>query len=376
MTVLSLRTPRIAALFLALGGWLATAEAPARAQAEVGKPATFRNPIKLQGADPWLMVHDGWYHLATTTGRDVRLRRARRLEDLKTAEDRIVWREEDATRNRDLWAPEFHRLDAGAGPRWYLYFTAGDGREPSHRMYVAESAADDPMGPYAFKAKLKTDPKDEFYAIDGTVLTMPGDALYFVWCGRPSPSGQGLYISRMTDPWTLVGPRVYLDVDGLGCDVVREGPVALRRGDQGRIFLAYSTCSADTPDYKLGIASIAPDADPMKSKSWEPRIRPAFERNDASGVYGPGHNSFFKSPDGREDWIAYHAKPGKAVGYADRSTRAQKFTWDAEGTPVFGVPLGTGVDVPVPSGEPAAADESVTRRPAGPRGSAASRPAP
>ena len=25
------------------------------------------------------------------------------------------------------------------------------------------------------------------------------------------------------------------------------------------------------------------------------------------GVFGPGHNSFVKSPDGREDWIVYHA---------------------------------------------------------------------
>ena len=59
------------------------------------------------------MCHDGWYYLATTTGGDVRLRKARTLGDLKTAPDRVVWKEEDASRNRDLWAPEFHRLDAG-----------------------------------------------------------------------------------------------------------------------------------------------------------------------------------------------------------------------------------------------------------------------
>ncbi|WP_165249742.1 glycoside hydrolase family 43 protein [Paludisphaera soli] len=340
------------ALAFGFGCWLATANAPATAQ-EAATPPTFRNPIKVQGADPWLGFHDGWYYLATTTGRDVQLRKARRLGDLKTAPDQVVWKEDDASRNRDLWAPEFHRLDGGDGPRWYLYFTAGDGREPSHRMYVAESSGDDPMGPYTFKAKLRTDPKDAHYAIDGTVFPMPDGTNCFIWCGRPSPTGQGLYISKMTNPWTLTGPRVYLDVDGLGCDVVREGPVALRRGDQGRIFLVYSTCPADTPDYKLGMVSIAPDADPMKSASWEQHLRPVFQRDDEAGVYGPGHNSFFKSPDGLEDWIAYHAKSGTARSYADRSTRAQKITWDADGTPNLGKPLSTATDVPAPSGEPA-----------------------
>lgn len=314
-------------------------------------PATFRNPIKQHGADPWLFFHDGWYYLSATTAVDVQVRKARTLDGLKTAEDRVVWREEEPSRNRDLWAPEFHRLDAGAGPRWYLYFTAGDGREPAHRMYVAESDGDDPMGPYHFKAKLLTDPKDEHYAIDGTVLRMPGGGDYFVWCGRPSPSGQGLYISRMTNPWTLTGPRVYLDVDGLGCDVVREGPVALRRGDEGRVFLFYSTCAADTPDYKLGMVSIAPGADPLKSASWQQDPRPVFQRNDEAGVYGPGHCSFFKSPDGREDWITYHAKPGTAISYTDRSARAQKIAWKADGTPDLGKPIGLDVDIPAPSGE-------------------------
>ena len=350
MTARLSRTLGLAALAGALA--FSSAGTPARGQEEAPKPATFRNPLKLQGADPWLMQHDGWYYLATTTGRDVRLRKARRLAELKAAADQVVWKEDDASRNRDLWAPEFHRLDSGAGPRWYLYFTAGDGREPNHRMYVAESAGDDPMGPYAFKAKLRTDPKDAHYAIDGTVLQRPDGAKFFIWCGRPSPTGQGLYISRMSNPWTLFGPRVYLDVDGFGCDVVREGPVALRRGDQGRIFLIYSACGADTPDYKLGMVSMAPDADPMKSASWEQHPRPAFSRNDEARVYGPGHCSFFRSPDGLEDWIAYHAKTGKAIGYADRSARAQKFTWGADGAPNFGVPLGLDVDVPAPSGEP------------------------
>ena len=37
----------------------------------------------------------------------------------------------------------------------------------------------------------------------------------------------------------------------------------------------------------------------------------------------------------------------------NRTTRAQKFTWNADGTPNFGVPVALGTQLAVPSGEPA-----------------------
>ena len=259
-----------------------------------------------------------------------------------------VWKDDDPSRNRDIWAPEFHRLRDERGMRWYLYFTASDGTEPGHRMYVAESERDDIRGPYRFKAKLRTDPKDAFYAIDMTVLrTRRG--LYAIWCGRPSEAGQGLYISRMANPWTLTGERTYLDVAGFGCRYVREGPETLQR--KGKVYLVYSVCGADTPDYKLGLTVADEGAKLTDASVWRQRPEPVFARNDVAGVYGPGHNFFFKSPDGKEDWIVYHAKPGTATGYGDRSTRAQRFTWGRNGDPVFDAPVAAGVPLAVPSGE-------------------------
>ena len=316
--------------------------------------ATFRNPLKEQGADPWLVWHDGSYYLATTTGVDLRIRKAGRIGDLKTAADVVVWDKPNAApeRSRDIWAPEFHRIDAGtgSGPRWYLYFTASDGVDDTHhRMFVLESERDDPLGPYHFQGRIQTDPKNEFYAIDGTILRHPNGSMYFLWCGRPSDAGQGLYISRMSNPWTTVGPRVSLPASGFGCKVVREGPVTLTR--HGRIFLTYSACPADTPDYKIGMLVASDQADPLDPKSWVQVPDPVFTRNDAVGVYGPGHHGFFQSPDGTEDWIVYHAKSGMARTYRDRTTRAQRFTWTPDGRPDFGVPFGTTTEIAVPAGE-------------------------
>jgi GH43 family beta-xylosidase len=315
--------------------------------------ATFRNPLKKDGADPCLRFYNGWYYLSTTSAIDVRLRRARRLGDLATATDQVVWKDDTPSRSRDIWAAEFFPLESGHGLRWYLYFTASDGRDDAHhRLYVAESAGAEPLGPYTFKAQLQTDPDNSQYAIDGTVLTLPNGTLYFLWCGRPSPNGQGLYISRMENPWTLSGARTYLPADGFGSPVVREGPETLVRN--GKVFLIYSSSGASTPDYKLGMLSADVGADLLNVTAWHQHPKPVFARVDQWGVFGPGHNFFFQSPDGREDWIAYHAKSGIADTYADRSTRAQPFTWNDDGTPNFGLPLPVEADVPVPSGEPRA----------------------
>jgi GH43 family beta-xylosidase len=313
--------------------------------------ATFRNPLAADGADPWLTFHDGWYYLSTTRGWDIRLRRARRLGDLRDAPDEVVWRDDAPGRFRDMWAQEFHRLDGPDGPRWYLYYTASDGEDARHRMYVCEGAEGDPRGPYTFKSQLQTDARDEWYAIDGTVLARPDGSLYFLWCGRPSPAGQGLYISRMADPWTLAGERVYLPADGFGCAEVREGPVTLERG--GRVFLVYSACDTGKPDYKLAMLVAEPGADLLDPEAWTQHPAPVFTRNDGAGVYGPGHCFFFRSPDGTEDWIAYHAKTSPEYTYAGRSARAQPFTWTPDGRPDFGAPLPLDAAIPAPSGEPA-----------------------
>ena len=310
---------------------------------------TFTNPLKKNGADPWLTWHNGWYYMTTTTGHDIQMRRARDLEGLKSAEDRVVFDGKAPGRDQAFWATEFHRLKDPAGRwRWYGYYTAAGKDDPSHRMYVIQSRGDDPMGPYTLKGRIETDPKDMEYAIDGGPISLPDGRLYFVWCGRPSPHGQGLYISKMKNPWTTVGPRHPIEADGFGCDYVREGPVALLHG--GKVFLVYSMCGASEPDYRLGMLVADDKADLSDPKVWKQHPAVVFARNDDAKVYGPGHNYFFKSPDGTQDWIVYHAKTTTDNTYSDRTARAQPFTWNQDGTPDFGKPRATDLPIEEPSG--------------------------
>lgn len=292
-------------------------------------PGKFQNPIN-PGPDPWMLWHQGSYYLTTTQGDAIRMWKAPTLEGLKTAQPATVWRDADPSRSRGMWAPEFHFISN----RWYLYYTAtsSDNRDDNHRMHVLESAAIDPLGPYTYRGRL-VNPTNDHYAIDGSVFPSPGGAWYFLWAARP---GHVLYIAKLANPWTIEGNGVMIPASGFGCAEVREGPVILRHA--GRLFLVYSACDTGKPDYKLGMLIADETADVMDPRSWKQHPTPVFERSDAHGVFGPGHNGFFQSPDGTEDWIVYHGKTTSAYTYAGRSTRAQKFTWNPDGTPNFGVP--------------------------------------
>jgi GH43 family beta-xylosidase len=290
--------------------------------------STFTNPIN-PGPDPWMLYYEGNYYLTTTQGNCLRMWKAPTLAAIKTAPSVTVWTDDDPMRSHGIWAPEFHFIDG----HWYLYYTAMAATrvDTTHRMHVLESEGSDPLGPYRYKGRL-FDPDNDFYAIDGSVFQHPSDdRWYFLWAAHP---GHRIRIARMKNPWTLEGGSVNIPAAGFGCEEVREGPVILKRN--GRLFLTYSACDTGKPDYKLGMLIADETADVMNPDVWEQVPDPVFERNDPAGVFGPGHHGFFQSPDTTEDWIVYHGKTTSEYTYRGRTTRVQKFTWNAEGTPNFG----------------------------------------
>jgi hypothetical protein len=81
------------------------------------------------------------------------------------------------------------------------------------------------------------------------------------------------------------------------------------------------------------------NANVMNPDEWEQYPEPIFERNDAAGVFGPGHHGFFQSPDATEDWIVYHGKTSSQYTRHERTNRAQNFIWNAV-LPAFQFHLG------------------------------------
>jgi GH43 family beta-xylosidase len=319
---------------------------------------TFTNPLLPAGADPWSIYHDGYYYYTHTTQRNITLWKTRSLADLRTAESKVVWTPPTGTMySKELWAPELHRLDG----KWYVYFAADDGRNENHRLFVLENSAADPLtGTWTFRGKVE-EPSDK-WAIDGTVFEHRGQR-YFVWSGWEGDRNgrQDLFIARMQSP-TQLGPRVKISTptypwERIG-DLndpnnpphvdVNEGPQPLVRGND--VFLIYSASGCWTESYTLGMLRARADADLLDPRSWTKHAEPVFRASPADSVFAPGHNSFFKSPNGKEDWILYHAndQPGQGCGRF-RSPRAQRFTWNADGTPRFGTPVRKGYPQPIPA---------------------------
>ncbi|MFV2087513.1 family 43 glycosylhydrolase [Micromonospora sp. LOL_021] len=313
---------------------------------------TFTNPIKRNGPDPWLQYHAGYYYLATTTWNStITMRRSATLAGLSSAPDQVVFNLAGRPNGCcNMWAPEFHLIDGPNGPRWYLYYVAGQNVadfNPTQRLHVLESAGTDPMGPYIFKADLGSD-----WQLDASVLRVNND-LYLLGTYNAGSNGQSLFITPMSNPWTISGSRVRLTSPTLSWErqthPVTEGPEPLYHN--GRTMIIYSASACWGPDYKLGMLTLT-GSNPLSASSWTKHPTPVFQRSDANGVYAPGHNGFFTSPDGTEDWIVYHGNDSASGGCdMNRSTRAQKFTWNADGTPNFGTPVRLGVTLPAPSGE-------------------------
>lgn len=329
----------VLALLLAVACCVGLAAPPARAAA-----GTFRNPLG-PSPDPYMTYYQGNYYLAATEGDAVRIARAPTLGKLLTADRTTVWQDSDASRNQQVWAPSFYLIDG----HWYIYYTADDGVDDHHRLYVVESESSDPMGPYHFKAELQPPNAPDEWAIDPVLLRQSDNSLYLLWSGAGSEGHNLIYIAPMSDPWTVSGNRVYLPADG-GCSEVREAPSILQH--QGTTYLVYSTCDTGKPDYQLWMKSIPSSADPLQPGNWTQHQGAVFSRNDAAGVWGPGSNGFFTSPDGTEDWMVYHAKNTSEYTYDGRTTRAQKVNWRSDGTPDFGTPLAAGATQDLPSGDP------------------------
>ncbi|MEF2964873.1 family 43 glycosylhydrolase [Paenibacillus sp. M1] len=311
------------------------------------------NPVVEQRADPWVYKHsDGYYYFTASVPEydRIEVRRSATIQGLKDAIPKTVWRKYDTgPLSANIWAPEIHYIRG----KWYIYFAAARTSETKdglfdHRMYVLENEAENPLeGDWVEKGQVVT--RWESFALDATVFEHRGE-LYYVWAQKdPDIEGNSnLYISKMSDPCTLTGEQTMISTPEYPWEIigfrVNEGPAVLKRN--GRIFISYSASATDF-NYCMGLLTADESADLLDPAVWRKSPEPVFQTNEESGQFGPGHNSFTVSEDGR-DVIVYHARnykeiTGDPLYDPNRHTRAQVFGWNEDGTPHFGVPVKDGV---------------------------------
>lgn len=313
--------------------------------------STFTNPIMPGGADPWVLQKNGTYYYTYTQGSKLVILETKNLSELASSRRHEVWTPPAGQPySKNLWAPEVHEIDG----KWYFYFAADDGTNANHRMYVAENSSATPVeGSWVLKGKV-SDPSNQ-WAIDGTVLRHNGQ-LYMLWSGSDAGAApQHIYIAKMSNPWTISSERMIISSPTFswekGGSAINEGPQVLIN-PQGRVFVVYSGSGYWVDGYCLGQLSLKENGDPMNPSDWTKKSEPVFSMRKESSAYGTGHNGFFKSPDGKEDWIIYHARTLAGGGENNgRNPRIQRFTWNADGSPNFGVPANIAIPQTRPSGE-------------------------
>ncbi|GGB20768.1 glycosyl hydrolase family 43 [Sphingomonas metalli] len=336
--------PLVAGFSSALAACAAADRPAMRSQTE---GATFINPILSSGPDPWVTQVGGVYYYTHTLGDRIGLWRTRDVTDLGHAEYRTIWTPPAQGPNAHaIWAPELHRLNG----KWYLYYsaTASGFDDDAHRgVFVLENESTDPLqGEWIDRGRVNT----ARAGIDGTVFEHLG-TLYFAY----SPylgAVSGIALARLSDPWTIAGEEVVIGradrpFENQGGRQIMEGPEFLA-GPRGQVFLTYSAGACWSDNYALGLLR-AEGSNLLSPTAWTKSPAPVL--SSANGVFATGHNGFFRSPDGREQWIVFHGNPAANMGCtARRAPYLSRVRWTASGEPRIDRPSAPGIPVPKPGG--------------------------
>lgn len=306
----------------------------------------WHNPLIEQRADPHLSLVDGRYWFtASVPGFDaIELRCADSMAGIASAAPHIIWRKHDSgPMSWHVWAPELHRLDG----RWIIYFAAAERDDIwKLRMHVLQCEGDDPLrDPWVERGAIAT--PEEGFSLDATPFEH-GGRRYLCWAQKSPPTESNLYLAELANPWTLKTAPVCISRPTLAWErigfCVNEGPALLKR--HGRVFIAYSAAATDA-NYCMGLLWADDGADLLDPGAWQKSPTPVFHTDAQAGQYGPGHNSFTTTPDGRTDLLVYHARNyrdivGDPLNDPNRHARVQAFGWRADGFPDFGTPVPDG----------------------------------
>ncbi len=317
--------------------------------------AKFSNPISPDDTPDPFITYDadtGYYYALYTQVDRIKLFRHKHAADVFTAgESKVLYR---ATGKDnvwgDVWAPEMHR---GSDGLWYVYSSSRIAREESGKqVFVLGSLTSDPFGEWEFKGR----PAEPVFSIDPTVYTAHDGTQYMCYSRFDDKYGQVLEIAKMKNPYTCYsGTRIAkaeldweLVAPYVGAHAILEGAFFLENGD--RLFLIYSANGCWSDHYALGVLEYI-GGDLCSPESWKKHAEPLLSYGN--DVYGPGHASFFRSPDGTEVWCAYHGMryANKTVTYAPRYCHLQKVEFDETGYPIMGQPIGYRKRITPPSGE-------------------------
>ena len=322
---------------------------------------TFTNPKGCDGhPDPCIVwcENDKCYYGISTTGEPlwgddrIIMHRAENFEDLfVNDESKVIYQSDPKDETYGyLWAPELHFVDG----KWYIYTSCQMSEENTVKhVIVLEAKTDSPFDGFIFKAHINRD----VFAIDPSVYKDDKSGKMYICCSEVvKGQGQVLTMQEMKSPSEPVGERVIIAKADLPWELVHPyvGERAIVEGGyfvkspNGRLFILYSANGCWSDEYAVGLLEYK-GGDMVNAASWEKYPCPVVKKSDS--VFGPGHATFFYSPDGHELWICHHCveKSNPSVEPIKRHCHCQRVYFDETGFPHVGDLVSKNTPYPIPS---------------------------
>ena len=319
-------------------------------QAAARAARTYTNPVYAgQFPDPFVLRYQRRYYAFGTTGQG---RTADgRIFSLLTSSNLVNWKNAGGAltppagaEGADFWAPEVvHHKGT-----FYMYYSMGGGAIAAtvgHRLHVATSKKAE--GPYTQVALLDV-PASKF-TIDAHPYQDTDGQWYlfyardFIDSDNGYRPGTGLVVDRLLDMTRLAGEsRTVMRArhDWTVFEKNRtmplydnktfpewhtlEGPFVRRHG--GKYYCFYSGANFLTPRYGVDYCVASSITGPYSDAGADngPRVLHAV----AGHVRGPGHHSHVLAPDGKTEYLVYHAWN---TAMTERQLCIDKLAWTAQG---------------------------------------------
>jgi beta-xylosidase len=273
---------------------------------------TYRNPVLVETfvspvvgtmgiGDPTVIFHEGKYYLYPTGDNQG--------YEVYISSDLVNWEKGPRvfrSSGPDVWAPDvlFNPPDR----KFYLYYTVN--------RHIGVAVADRPDGSFTDHGPLVEN------AIDANMFLDEDGRYYLYYVRYPDftisvqpmenalrKAGEPLQIIRPGAPWEKNGQPI------------TEAPWMLKQGET--YYLLYSGGGADTRHYAIGYAVAKGPLGPFTKYAGNPIMK------EGNGVFGPGHCSVIKTPDGKF-WMIYHQKKNGSKNW-DRIICLDPLWFDDEG---------------------------------------------
>jgi GH43 family beta-xylosidase len=316
----------------------------------------YTNPLNPQtdNADPCIVYCNKtkYYYGIYTGGTSLRLHRAKKLGDLfSNDESEIIYRANEADDTYGfLWAPELHYIDGW----WYLYTSTHQTATNRYLKHVIclKAKSEDLLEGFEFAAHINK----ELFAIDPTIYQDRKNQKLYICFSAMIDGEQKLAIQELKNPTEPIGDYTVIASAKYDWELVppydkmkiNEGAYFIE--NQGRLFIVYSGNGCWSDDYILGVLEFV-GTDMLSADAWVKHPEPVMTKGN--GNYGPGHATFFYSPDQSELWIAHHClhDTNPSCDVMVRHCHAQKVLFDQSGFPIMDKPLPKNTVFPAPSGE-------------------------